>query len=195
MNVFTVKFSVYVTPCTPIPLVEIYEHVLPCTPVISVGTSVHALTQSSMHVTRSSVHVLPRAYLLILTCVCVSVHGLLQESVHIHPWQSVLAVAVTRVCMLFCTINSCEVTLAMDIVHLMSTYGVLLGIPCIIARNHQSVASCSGLVKKYEYIYLVGHYFREKSPFSIQYFIKNYCTRMFFVRFVLDYLPLFSMII
>ena len=76
---------------------------------------------------------------------------------------------------------------------LMSTSGVLLGIPCIIARNIQNVSPCSGLVNNYEYISPVDKYFREKYPFSIRYFINKYCNRMCFFRFVIDYLPLFYM--
>ena len=163
-TVFTVYSSVDVTPFTPMTLAEIYRHVLLCMPVISVETSVHALTQYSVHVkcvhalTRSSVHVIPLESLIVLLHVCVSVHGILQESM--------MAVAVPCVWMLLCSEQSCEVNLAMDLGQIMSTLGVLLGIPCIISRNRHNIDPCSGLVKKSAYISTVGQYFRGTSSHS-----------------------------
>ena len=80
--------------CMPIPLVEIYGNVIPCTlilavetPVLSVETSVHVLLQAS-------VHMLPRAYLLILPCVYLSVYVILRAYVHVPPQSYVLYAAV-----------------------------------------------------------------------------------------------------
>ena len=73
--VFTLDSSMDVTTCTLVSLVEIYGHVLLCTPVPSVEVYMHALTGYSVHL--ASVHaitlyVLLKAYLLVLTRVCVS---------------------------------------------------------------------------------------------------------------------------
>ena len=55
-------------------------------------------------------------------------------------------------------------TLAMALGNLMSTSGAILGIPCIISRNLQSVANCSGLVNKYAYISPVRSVFQGQVP-------------------------------
>ena len=152
--VFALNFFVCINPCTTVNLVEIYGYMLLCTPVLSVETSVQALTRSSMHVasvhalTRSSVNVLLPESFLVLPRVCVSINILLQASVHVTPQASVLAVAVPRVYLSFCTTYSCKVTLAMALGQIMSTSGVLLVIPCIIARNWLNVAPCNGVVNK-----------------------------------------------
>ena len=212
-NIFTLDLCVGVTTCTPVPLVEIYGHVLPWTPVFSEEMIVHALTQSSVHaetsvhrvirssvhvafvhaLTQSSVHVLLWASFLVLMCVCVYVHGILQASVNVPPRASVFAVDVPNVCMLFCSTHSYKVNLAMALGHLMNTYGVLLGISCIISRNIQNITPCNGLVKKYAYISPISQYFRDKYPLSIWSFINKYYTQIYFFHFLLDYLQLFFM--
>ena len=75
----------------------------------------------------------------------------------------------------------------------MYTSRVLLGIPCIIARNIRNIALCNGLVKKSAYISPVRHYFMEKLLLSMQYFINKYRNHMCFVRFMLDCLTIFFM--
>ena len=72
--VFIMETSVYMTLCTPLYLVKIYGHVPLCTPIFSLETSVHALPQASGHV-------LLQASLLILPCVCLSMHVLTRASV------------------------------------------------------------------------------------------------------------------
>ena len=134
---------------------------------------------------QSSIHVLLQETLLVLPRVFVSANGILQESV--------LMIDVNHVCMLFWTTHYCEVTLDMALGKLMSISGVLSEIPCIISRNRRNVTPCNGLVNKSSYISPVRQYFSDKSPFSIIYFIKKYHIWILFVRFILDYLPLFSM--
>ena len=104
-----------------------------------------------------------------------------------------IMVAVLSVCMLFFPTQSYEVTLAVDLEHIMSKSELLSEIHCIINRNIQNVAPCSGLANKSTYISPVGQYFRDTSPLSIRSFIKNHRTWIFFVCFVLDSSPLFSM--
>ena len=97
----------YATTCMPVPLGEIYVHMLPCTPVISLETSVHVLTKFYLHVasmqelTQYSVHMLPRVSLLVLPRVCVSMYRLLQASAHLPLQESMIVVAVPRVCLFF----------------------------------------------------------------------------------------------
>ena len=86
-------------------------------------------------------HVILRVSLLIILRVCVSVNGIPRVSVQVPPQAYMLAVAVPQVSLLFFPTHSCEVTLAMDLIQLMSTYGVLLVIPYIISRNLYNVAT------------------------------------------------------
>ena len=131
--------------------------------------------------------------MLVLPRVCVSMHRIPRSSVHIPPRSSMIAVAVPCVCPSFCTRHACELTLAMALGHIISTYGVLLGIPCIISWNRHNMAPCHGLVKISAYIYPIRQYIRDNSLFSIQSFIKKYHTQVCFVFFVLDSLPFFFM--
>ena len=142
---------------------------------------------------RASVHVLLRESLLVLPCVCLYAQVLLRASVHVPPRASVIMVDVPGVYLSFYTAHSCDSTVAMALGHIMYKSGILSRIIYIIDRNRRNVAPCSVLVKKSAYISPVGQYFRYKSLFSIQYFIKKYRTRMFFVRFLLESFPLFSM--
>ena len=132
-TVFTMELSVDMTPCTPVPLVEIYIHMLPFMPILLVENFVHAFLQS---------------YLLVIPCVCLSVQVLPWASVQVSLRESVIVVDVLCVFLSFCPRHSCEVTLAMALVQIMSTYRVLSGISCIIARNFRNVSPCSGLVNK-----------------------------------------------
>ena len=93
-NVFTMETPVDMHPFTPVPLVEIYGQVLTFTPVISLETTVLSV--------EISMHVLLLVSLLVLQCVCLSVHLLPRASVHVLMGASVLPVAVLYVCMTFC---------------------------------------------------------------------------------------------
>ena len=127
MNVFTLDLYVDVNTCMPVSLVEIFGHVLPYTPVLSVEMSVHSLTRYSVHVelylhtliqyyvlrasmytlTWSSVYVILQAFFLVLPRVCVS-NIILQASVHVPQRASLLVVAVTHACLLFCPTMFCK---------------------------------------------------------------------------------------
>ena len=185
-TVFTLDSSVDVILCTPIPLVGMYGQLIPRTSVISVETPLHVLP-------KSSVHILLQEYLLLLPCVYVYVHGFPWSSMHLPPRASMILVAVLNVCLTFCPTHSCEVNFNMALGHLIFKSEVLSRIPCIIAQNLRNVAPCSGLVKKSAYISPIGQYFRDKSQFSIRYFIKKYHNQMCFVCFVLVSSPFFSM--
>ena len=116
-NVFTLDSYVEVTTFIPVPLVEMYGHMFLLILVLSAETSMDAITRSSVHaepsdhvLTRSYVHmapmyklmqyliyVLPRASLIVLLHVYVSMHRLPQAFVHMPLQASVLALAVPHV--------------------------------------------------------------------------------------------------
>ena len=85
-----------------------YRHVFTCMLVLSAQMYVHAIMQQSVHVasvhtlTQYYVHVLPRASLLVLLRVYVSMHRLLRAPVPMTSQESVLMVAFTNVCLSLC---------------------------------------------------------------------------------------------
>ena len=97
---------------------------------------------------------------------------------HVSLRESVLAVAVPCVFLLFCPTFSCEMTLDMSLRHIISTSGVLSGIPFIIDQNLRNVDPCSDLVRESANISSIGYYLSDKSPFSIRYLIKKYSNQM-----------------
>ena len=123
--VLPVEMSVYVTTCTPVPLLEIYGYLIPCNIVLAVETTL-LLVETSLHLLpRESVQMLRLSSLLILLCLCLNVHILPRSSLHVPPQASVLAVAVPRVYLSFFLTHSYEVTLLMDIGHIISTSRVI----------------------------------------------------------------------
>ena len=116
-----------------------------------------------------------------------------ETSVHVLPHTPVLPVDILCDSLSLCWTHSYEVTLVMDIWQVMYTYGILSGIPYITSQKLWNVSPCSGLVKKSSNISFVGQYLSDKSPLSMKYLINKYCTRIWFVRFMIDYFPLFSM--
>ena len=99
--------------------------------VRSLSRNIHAHASASIRICAFA-----KAPFLVLLCVCFSVHML--------PLVSVLVVDVLCFYMLFCPTHSYEVTLAVAIEHRISTSGVLLVIPCVIAWNLRNVTPYNG---------------------------------------------------